>query len=198
MKCGEQQVYMNIAGGLLCYQCYPPRKESECLQRYQCENGVWQIQSADTGGKLPFVVSTDPDCKGIHVTVLSSMGMRSSGQITAHESVLYSSDDIWGQTTEQWVIFGKPRQQLAKDIVSCVMSRMIESRQKNEMIEMMGLTPEVGDVVKLGRDVATFGGCRKSGEVTISSVFKDAFGNVMVGISRDGRVLAEGLAWPIN
>lgn len=203
-KCGERDFYMNSAGGLVCYQCSPPRKEAECLIRYRNEDGIWQDRSLSSGcqqtGQIgdSLIVSTDPACRGIHVTTTSRPMMRVNGQLTAKEIEIYSSDLVWQETGEQWVIFGKPRTTVVKDVVTSVVKRMHELQAQNEMIEMLGMSPSVGDVVNINHTVALFGGRVRPGEVTVTAVIKDAFGNCLVEISRGDRVLAQGLSWPIN
>lgn len=203
-KCGERDFYMNSAGGLVCHQCAPPRKESECLIRYRNEDGIWQDRSLSSGcqqtGQIgdSLIVSTDPACKGIHVTTTSRPMMRVNGNLSEKELAIFGSELIWQETSEQWVIFGKPRKTVVKDVVTSVVERMHSLQAQNEMIEMLGMAPAVGDVVEIKKPIVMFGMKVAVGKATISAVMKDAFGCLLVEISRGDQVLAQGLSWPIN
>jgi len=67
----------------------------------------------------------------------------------------------------------------------------------DEEILRGSVLPEIGSAVSLDRRVRTFNGFIPVGDVVVSAAGHDSYGDVIVDLSRNGVLLASGVAWPL-
>ena len=202
-KCQGYDMYVNVAGGLECYECHPPKTMDSCQVRLAVCDGFWRDYNDPDmaflrAGSDSIQVATDKATSGLHLMSSNRPHNRRDGNLTAAESNVFASDLIWGATNEQWIVIGKAKSSLSQSQVTNVTTEMAREGKLNQSMEDMGLFPEAGDTINMRTPMRTFGGMIPAGAATISAVGKDAFGCAIVELSRNGRVLVTGVPWPIE
>jgi len=191
--CKNDSFFVNSIGGIQCIACNPPKTSDECLMLLRNEDGFWQ-----DGSKPRFDCI---DCPGgippeqyqkklaAQVTATAVVEKRIADVLTAREINLFWSDEVWDSGSQTVVINGRKVASEDQD------SKPVKPVRPPIVIQPL---PQIGLTVQLPRRIQTFGRSLERGaEFSVTSAGNDGFGAALVDLSKDGRVVACGVAWPI-